>query len=204
MPPIILPSVAASVSANTSVMHPTFGVPWPRLQKAAARLAQLHANRGERGRVSALLFLCGVKYLVTYREANKRRLAHYLDDGLREAVEHTLPVLMKRSAESPMIRGPGTRRSLLDGNVEFAQLVFGFGKLNQILPSSTLEWAGRDCLEMNLIRLIFGMGVAARFSPSSHEFLRRMFSLPLHMSVPVQDVLESFTWDPEWSLAIAA
>src|SRR3954468_14552220 len=98
-------------------MHPSFGVPWPRLQRAAARLSELHTARGERGRVSALIFLCGVKYLVTYREANGRRLSHYLDDGLREAVDHTLPVLMKRCLTSPLVRPPGTRVTWHDGNL---------------------------------------------------------------------------------------
>lgn len=183
-------------------MHPSFGVPWPRLQRAAARLSELHAARAERGRVSALLFLCGVKYLVTYREANGRRLSHYLDDGLREAVDHTLPALMKRCVESPLVRAPGTRLNLRDGNLEFAQLVFGFGKLQQRPPSSTVKWLAEGPAETNLVRLTFGMGVTGRFAPDSHDFLRRMAEQPLALSAPVLDVLESFRWHPEWSLAL--
>lgn len=163
----------------------------------------LHPARAERGRVSALLFLCGVKYLLTYREVNGRRLTHYVDDGLREAVDHTLPALMKRCSESPLVRTPGTRLTTRDGNVEFAQLVFGFGKLHQRLPSSTAKWLSLSGAEENFARLTFGMGVAARFAPDSHEFLRRMLSQPLVFSVPVLDVLESFRWHPEWSLALA-
>ena len=110
---------------------------------------------------------------------------------------------MKRCVESPRVRTPGTRRSIRDGNLEFAQLVFGFGKLHQRLPAATAQWAGRDLLDANLVRLAFGMGVAARFSPDSHEFLRRMLEQPLNFSTPVQDVLESFAWHPDWSLALA-
>ena len=185
-------------------MHPSFGVPWPRLQRAAARLSELHTARAERGRVSALLFLCGVKYLVTYREANGRRLSHYLDDGLREAVDHTLPALMKRCVESPLVRIPGTRMTFREGSLEFAQLVFAFGKLHQRLPSSTVKWLGEETAETNLVRLTFGMGVTARFAPDSHDFLRRMLEHPLALSTPVLDVLESFRWHPEWSVALAA
>ena len=166
-------------------------------------MSELHAARGERGRVSALLFFCGVKYFQTYREANGRRLSHYLDDGLREAVEHTLPALMKRCGQSPLVRLPGTRLRNIDGNLEFAQLVFGFSKLHQRWPASTVHWFGATP-DSNLIRLVFGMGVAARFAPDSHEFLRRMLEQPLLFAPHVQDVLDSFQWHPEWSVTLTA
>jgi hypothetical protein len=47
------------------------------------------------------------------------------------------------------------------------------------------------------------MGVAARFAPNSHGFVRRMLHQPLIVSIPVIDVWESFRWDPEWSVALA-
>ena len=141
---------------------------------------------------------------MTYREANGRRLSHYLDDGLREAVDHTLPVLMKHCVESPLVQIPGMRIHFREGSLEFAQLVFAFGKLYQRLPSSTVKWLGESAAETNLVRLTFGMGVTARFAPDSHDFLLRMLEHPLSLSTPVLDVLESFRWHPEWSVALAA
>ena len=184
-------------------MHPSFGVPWPRLQRAAARLTVLHPSSADTGRVHALLFLCGLKYLLTYRQANGRRLSHYLDDGLREAVDHTLPALMARSAEfKPPLKG--IRLPLRQTNLEFAQLVFGFRKLHVQLPAAAAQWlAGSSLDEANLVRLTFGMGVAARFAPSAHQFVRRMLDQPLAISTPVADVWESFRWHPEWSVALA-
>jgi hypothetical protein len=182
-------------------MYPAFGVPWPRLQRAVARLTDLHASSAEANRVHALLFLCGVKYLLTYRRANGRRLSHYLDDGLREAVDHTLPALMAHCAafKAPP---PGTRLPALEANLEFQQLVFGFRGLYLHLPASTAKWLAASAPEANLVRLTFGMGVAARFAPSAHEFVRRMLDQPLVISTPVADVWESFRWHPEWSVAL--
>jgi hypothetical protein len=181
-------------------MHPSFGVPWPRLQRAAARLTQLHSAPAERGRVPALLFLCGLKYLLTYREATGRRLSHYLDDGLREAVDYTLPVLMKR-AESPVrLRRPRSRVAAPKRHSEFEQLITGFMRLQERFPSSTARWLATH--EGYLVRLAFGFGVSARFAPESHDFVRRMLDQPLRFPVPVLDVLESFRWDPEWSIVL--
>src|SRR5688572_7696315 len=92
-------------------MNPSFGVPWPRLQRAAARLNELHNARAEAGRVSALLFLCGLRYLITYREANGRRLSHYIDDGLRETVALTLPTLMKSCSDFAISKTADRQRS---------------------------------------------------------------------------------------------
>lgn len=183
-------------------MNPSFGVPWPRLQRAAARLTELHPARAERGAVPALLFVGGLTYLLSYREATGRRLSHYVDDGLREAVNHTLPVLMRRCAEFP-IRPPVRMEQNVSprDNNELQQLRFGFAALLQRWPSSTVKWLGTH--EDNLVRLAFGLGVAARFAPESHEFVRRMLEHPLDFPVPVLDVMESFRWDPEWSVTLA-
>jgi hypothetical protein len=188
----------------SSKMHPSFGVPWPRLQRAAARLADLHAPRPESCRVHALIFLCGLKYLLTYRSAKGRRLSHYLDDGLREAVGETLPALMQWSAEfrPPVVRAGRISLPRAE-NIEFDQLVFAFGQLPARLPASPSEWIEQTGREANLVRLSFGMGVSARFAPDSHDFVRRMLEKPLPLPAAVLDVLESFNWHPEWSVALA-
>jgi len=54
----------------------------------------------------------------------------------------------------------------------------------------------------NLIRLSFGLGATARFAPDSHDFTRQLLAERLQMSAPVMDVLESFRWSSEWSLAL--
>jgi hypothetical protein len=184
-----------------SAMHPSFGVPWPRLQRAVARLTELDAATADHGRVHALLFLCGLKYLLTYRQKTRRRLTHYIDDGLREAVHHTLPTLMHRCGELPWHQSPRSR--LHEDNPEFQQMVFAFRELHQQLPASTARWISREEGEPNLVRLSFGMGVISRFAPESHQFVRRMLDKPLIVSTPVLDVLESFRWHPEWSLVLA-
>src|SRR6185369_14473124 len=125
-----------SLGYHRSAMNPSFGVPWPRLQRAAARLHELHDARAEAGRVSALLFLCGLKYLLTYREANGRRLSHYLDDGLREAVDHTLPALMKYGGAFER-QSRGARIRVSQTSSQFRRLVFAFNRLHQRLPAST-------------------------------------------------------------------
>jgi hypothetical protein len=183
-------------------MNPSFGVPWPRLQRAAARLTELHPARAERGAVPSLLFLGGLTYLLSYREATGRRLSHYLDDGLREAVDHTLPALMKQCAEFPArpLARLGRYVRARD-NTELQQLRFGFARLQQRWPTSTAKWMGTH--EGNLVRLAFGFGVVARFAPESHQFVRRMLEHPLDFPTPVLDVLESFRWDPEWSVTLA-
>ena len=184
-------------------MHPSFGVPWPRLQRAAARLTQLHAQQPEPGRVHALLFICGLKYLLTYRAANGRRLSHYVDDGLREAIEYTIPALIDRCREYQSPHPQGTRLPVREANEEFQQLIFGFAQLHAHLPPPTKKWLGKGITEANLLRLTFGMGVAARFAPNSHGFVRRMLARPLIVSTPIVDVWESFRWHPEWSVALA-
>ena len=184
-------------------MHPSFGVPWPRLQRAAARLGQLHAQQPEPARVHALLFICGLKYLLTYRAANGRRLSHYVDDGLRETVEFTIPPLIDRCREYRSPHPQGTRLPVRESNDEFQQLIFGFAKLHTELPPVTARWIARGDRESNLLRLTFGMGVAARFAPNSHGFVRRMLDKPLVVSPPILDVWESFRWSPEWSVALA-
>jgi len=183
-------------------MHPSFGVPWPRLQRAAERLSELHAP-ATHGRVHALLFLCGLKYLFTYREATGRRLSHYLDDGLREFADHTLPVLMKHCAEAQRPRSSGGRIARTETNAEFSQLAFAFDRLHQRMPALTAEWIKAGRRDTNLIRLTFGIGVVARFAPDSHLFVREMLQKPLVLTAPVLDVLESFRWHPEWSVMLA-
>ena len=148
-----------------------------------------------------MLFLCGVKYLVTYREANGRHLSHYLDDGLREAVALTLPVLM-RCAECHPKALIGRRRSEEEVHPEFRRLISAFAGLNKQIPPATGQWLRND--EANIVRLTFGMGVASRFAPESHEFVRRFLDRPLVLPAPILDVVESFRWDPAWSVALAA
>ena len=182
-------------------MHPSFGVPWPRLQRAVARLNELDADAADPSRVHALLFLCGLKYLLTYRQKTRRRLAHYIDDGLRDAVQQTLPALMKRCAELPWHASP--RPHLREKNPEFQQLIVAFRELHPQLPDGTSRWIEHERREANLVRLSFGMGVISRFSPESHQFVRLMLEKPLIVSTPVLDVIESFRWHPEWSLVLA-
>jgi len=184
-------------------MHPSFGVPWPRLQRAAVRLTELHAQQPEPARVHALLFICGLKYLLTYRAANRRRLSHYLDDGLRETVELTIPPLIDRCRLYRSPHPPGTRLPARESNEEFQQLIFGFKKLHADLPPATARWIVKGRPDCNLVRLTFGMGVAARFAPNSHGFVRRLLHKPLIVSLPILDVWESFNWDPEWSVSLA-
>lgn len=184
-------------------MHPSFGVPWPRLHRAAARLTQLQATP-EQGRVHSLLFLCGLKYLLTYRAANGRRLSHYIDDGLREAADETLPALMKHCANLRSPPGPVNRLRRREVNAEFQQLIAGFGRLHRYFPASTAAWVVSGTRENNLVRLSFGMGVTARFAPESHKFVRRMLDQPLVLSAAHLDVLESFHWHPDWSLMLAS
>ena len=183
-------------------MHPSFGVPWPRLQRAATRLEQLHATQPEPHRVHAVVFLCGLQYLFTYREATGRRLSHYLDDGLREAVEHTLPALMR----GMKFRRPSARAGRLtlpqDVKIPFEQLVSAFHGLHQRLPVSMARWLAETESRTNLLRLSFGMGVTARFAPESHEFVRRLVERPFGFRTEVLDVIESFHWHPDWSLAL--
>jgi hypothetical protein len=181
-------------------MNPSFGVPWPRLQRAAARLTEIHPARAERAQVFALLFLGGLTYLLTYREATGRRLSHYVDDGLREAIDHTLPILMKRCGEFAGKSSQDKSAASKDGSLEFQQLTFGFHQLLQRPPSSTIKWLGPH--PDNFVRLTFGFGVASRFAPESHDFVRRMLDRPLQFPLEVRDVLESFRWDPEWSVAL--
>jgi hypothetical protein len=154
--------------------------------------------------VHALIFLCGLKYLFTYRNATGRRLSHYLDDGLREAVEHTLPALMKRAAmfQQAHLQNRRIATPALE-NVGYEQLLFAFGKLHARLPAATARWIQHAGGEDNLVRLSFGMGVIARFAPESHDFIRGLLEEPLLLNSAVVDVLESFQWDPEWSVALA-
>lgn len=183
-------------------MHPSFGVPWPRLQRAAARLNELHASPRESGRVHALLFVCGLKYLLTYRQANQRRLSHYIDDGLREAVDHTLPALM-RHCERAKIKPPSSESRIPSSPSRLDKLTHGFEGLRRGLPASTSRWLEGPASEANFLRLTFGMGVAARFAPESYSFTLELLDEPFELTGPVLDVVESFHWHPDWSLALA-
>ena len=91
---------------------------------------------------------------------------------------------------------------LRDSNEDFARLVFAFEKLHRRMPAATARWLEQTHRETNLWRLTFGMGVIARFAPESHEFVRRMLDQPFQLSSKVVDVVESFHWHPDWSVAL--
>lgn len=180
-------------------MCPSYGVPWPRLQRAAARLKQLHAQ-APFGRVQPLLFLCGVKYLVTYRAIKRRRLSHYIDDGLRESVERGLPLLISLTKEL-QLDAPVHRFGKSVVNDEYERLSYAFLFFNDRLPTAIQRWAA-PVREAALIRLTFGMGVMARFAPESHTLVRRLVEKPVRLSPEEADVLESFRWDASWSVSL--
>lgn len=183
-------------------MCPAFGVPWPRLERAAARLRQLSPNAPFE-RIQPLIFLCGLKYLLTYRSANRRRLTHYVDDGLRESVERALPTFVALSKQL-QVDAPVGRIQLADSNIELERMNYAFLFLNEALPLEVKRWLGHTNRDAALIRLTFGMGVMARFAPESHTLVRRMMEKPVKLSAGEADVLESFCWDPSWSVALTA
>lgn len=181
-------------------MCPSYGVPWPRLERAAARLRQIHFD-APLTRVQPLLFLCGLKYFTTYRSANRRRLSHYVDDGLREAVERGLPLLVSLAKEVHL-DAPVHRFRLATVNEPFERVNYAFLFFNDRLPPGVDRWAGKTMREASLIRLTFGMGVMARFAPESHTLVRRLVEKPVRLSQEELDVLESFRWDARWSVAL--
>jgi hypothetical protein len=183
-------------------MCPSFGVPWTRLERAAARLTHIHSG-ASLPRVQPLLFLCGLKYLSTYRAINRRRLTHYVDDGLREAVERGLPALVQLAKELEL-DAPVHRLSKLMVNTEWERITYAFLFFNDRLPADIARWASGPVREASLVRLTFGMGVMARFAPESHTLVRRLVEKPVRLSAEEFDVLESFRWDSRWSVALGA
>jgi len=183
-------------------MCPSFGVPWPRLERAARRLQQIH-DTSPLSRIQPLIFLCGLKYLATYRMVNRRRLTHYIDDGLREAVERALPLLISLTKElrldTPVHRIPD-----LKFNREFERIGYAFLLFNERLPRPIEKWVAGPRRDSALVRLTFGMGVMARFAPESHTLVRRLMEQPIPLSAQEADVIESFRWDPRWSVALTA
>ena len=184
-------------------MCPAFGVPWPRLERAAARLRQLSPSAPFE-RVQPLIFLCGLKYLLTYRSVNRRRLTHYVDDGLREAVDRSLPVFVALSKQLQVDAPQGRIELTDDSNIELERVNYAFLLLNDALPLEVKRWIGRTHREAALVRLTFGMGVMARFAPESHTLVRRMMDKPVRLSAGEADVLESFRWDASWSVALTS
>jgi hypothetical protein len=182
-------------------MCPSFGVPWPRLERAAERLRQLRSPSVPLSRVQPLLFLCGLKYLLTYRAVNGRRLTHYVDDGLREAVEKSLPLFVALSKQL-QLDSPVGRVSLAPVNIEFERVNYAFVFLNEALPIEVKRWAAGPFEQAQLIRLTFGMGVMARFAPESHTLVKRMHETTIRLSPEESDVLESFRWHSSWSVAL--
>jgi hypothetical protein len=182
-------------------MCPSYGVPWPRLQRAAARLKQL-SPVASLERIQPMLFLCGLKYLMTYRDAKGRRLSHYIDDGLRESVERGLPTLVALSKELDL-DAPVHRMPKVKVNAEYEKLTYAFLFFNERLPAPIMRWASGPGRNDALVRLTFGMGVMARFAPESHTLVRRLLEKPIRVSPEEVDVLESFRWDPAWSVALA-
>ncbi|HMJ91630.1 MAG TPA: hypothetical protein VK530_17545 [Candidatus Acidoferrum sp.] len=150
-----------------------------------------------------MLFLCGLKYLLTYRAVNGRRLTHYIDDGLRESVEKSLPIMVALSKQL-QLDAPVGRISRAPVNVEFERISYAFLFFNNALPIEVRRWAAEPHHEAALIRLTFGMGVMARFAPESHTLVKRMMEKSLRLSPEEADVLESFRWDASWSLALHA
>jgi hypothetical protein len=148
-----------------------------------------------------MLFLCGLKYLLTYRAENGRRLTHYVDDGLREAVEKSLPTFVSLSKQL-QLDAPVDRVSLVPVNIEFERVNYAFLFFNEALPLEVKRWAKAPYVESSLVRLTFGMGVMARFAPESHTLVKRMTEKPLRLSPEESDVLESFRWDSSWSVAL--
>ena len=150
-----------------------------------------------------MLFLCGLKYLLTYRAVNGRRLTHYVDDGLREAVEKSLPIFVALSKQL-QLDAPVGRFSVPAVNAEHERVNYAFILLNEALPLEVKRWVGGPPTDAPLIRLTFGMGVMARFAPESHTIVKRMMDKPIRLSMEEADVLESFRWDASWSVALNA
>ncbi len=184
-------------------MCPSFGVPWPRLERAAARLRQLKSPSAPVARIQPVLFLCGLKYLLTYRAANGRRLTHYVDDGLREAVEKSLPLFVALSKQL-QLDAPVGRVSIAPVNGEYERVNYAFILFNEALPIEVRRWVGKPLDDAPLVRLTFGMGVMARFAPESHTLVKRMMEKPIRLSPEEADVLASFHWDSSWSVALHA
>ena len=182
-------------------MCPSFGVPWARLERAVARLKQLQGPRPSFTGVQPILFLCGLKYLLTYRQATNRRLTHYIDDGLRETVDLALPPLMD-AVKSFRVDEPVGRLRFSAANPEFEQVRCAFLVFEHRLTPAINLWLNRGSREANIVRLTFGMGVAARFAPCAHTHVRAMMKRPLRFPPGVLDVLESFRWSAQWSLAL--
>lgn len=184
-------------------MCPSFGVPWLRLDRAVARLKQLYGTNALSPKLQPIIFLCGLKYLVSYRDATNRRMTHYVDDGLREAVDSALPILMETTKSFRLDQQAGRLR-VAPANAEFEQLRCAFLVFEHRLPIVANAWVSGGRREAHLVRLVFGMGVAARFSPCSHSHVRAMLRKPLKLPPAVLDVVESFHWDAEWSVALRA
>lgn len=184
-------------------MCPSFGVPWPRLERAASRLRQLRRTPASLAQIQPVLFLCGLKYLLTYRAENGRRLTHYIDDGLRDAVEKSLPTFVALTKQLQLDQPVG-RVSLTPVNIEFERVNYAFLFLNDALPVEVKRWARASHEGAALVRLTFGMGVMARFAPESHTLVKRMCEKPIRLSPEESDVLESFRWDSSWSVALHA
>ena len=182
-------------------MCPSFGVPWPRLERAAERIRQLRSPSVPLARVQPILFLCGLKYLLTHRAANGRRLNHHVDDGLREAVEKSIPLFVALSKQL-QLDAPVGRTSLMPVNAEFERVNYAFLFFNEALPLEVKRWIAGPFEQAQLVRLTFGMGVMARFAPESHTLVKRMAENPVHLSPEESDVLESFRWDASWSVAL--
>lgn len=150
-----------------------------------------------------MLFLCGLKYLLTYRAANGRRLTHYVDDGLRESVDKSLPIFVALSKQL-QLDAPVGRFAVKDVNPEFERVNYAFILFNEALPVEVRRWLGPPPNDAALVRLTFGMGVMARFAPESHTLVKRMMEKPVRVSAEEADVLESFRWDARWSVALNA
>ncbi len=193
-------------------MQPTYQVPWERLESACAKLRQGVAGDDSAKKLLPLLFLCGLHFQHSYyaagqtgrAEAKQAGAGHLIDDGLDQACERGLKTLMRLSKSRGNFVNDEAFKPCL--NKEWTALNLAFLDLFKELPVTVQRWIEHGDKATNLIRFSFGMGVRSHWfdAPFFASMMRKPFGFANWKGEPctkqVKEVLDSFTWNPEWVL----
>lgn len=196
-------------------MQHSYQVPWTRLESACISLKRDAVGEDGFHRLLPILFLCGLRFQVSYFEASQSansRLkqagaGHLPDDCLNEVCIVGLQKLM-RIAKSRKLQATLSELLQRSSNSEWLILSVAFIELLDGLPSTVRRWVDHGDREKNMVRFSFGMGVRSAWAEESRSFVRKMAKKPFGFVNPngepcssqVRAIIDNFVWNTDWTV----
>jgi hypothetical protein len=184
-----------------SSMYTVFGVPWQRLSEARDRLHECHAEPSFVAHY--IIFSCGLTFALSFMSIHDEVPEHLADDGLpeiaRENLEYAIDLCLDDITEEVINQNP----KLYEYNPKLFGLLATFGILESQPPPAVKAWIARGNKKDNLLRLFFAMGVRSASDTYARRTIesimeRPMFFAPEEFAEEAQELVLSFTCEPDW------